>query len=136
MEQEIEQKLEFFKKKNIKNLLNKGFNSLKITLQQGKDQTEAEEDALRLRIKEQTSHVLKHWIEVGNYWIDKHQINNNIHTLKTSPIKEKSIEKEEVSPDSKYAFTLSKKQQSTRISPKKLNFSSGRKEIIVSEKEK
>jgi len=52
-------------------LTKKGFNAFAINSENVRDQREAENQALLMRKQDLTKNVLTHWINVGNYWIDK-----------------------------------------------------------------
>jgi hypothetical protein len=58
--------------------LKRGFLAFMMNSQEIRDQREMEEQAYRMRQQEITKHVLKHWIKVGNYWIDKKYQSNRV----------------------------------------------------------
>jgi hypothetical protein len=123
-----------------------GFKAFGINRTESIRQRECEQEAMAERQKGMAKHVLAHWVEVGNYWINKSyhppKPISKLVSVPKSPIispNRSPNRSRNRSPiiDDKYSYTLSKPVNSdAKINPKRLNFESEKKPILISEKER
>uniref|UniRef100_A0A7S3K7H2 Uncharacterized protein n=1 Tax=Euplotes crassus TaxID=5936 RepID=A0A7S3K7H2_EUPCR len=131
-----EEKVMAYREKIEKKTKHRIFDVFETILTERKIQLQEEQKALELRKKEQVRHVLSHWIDVGNYWIDKNQPKDLPRTLlKNTPEKILKAEKTP-SPDSRFLFTLSKEINKPSPVNKRIEFNSEAKQSKNLDKEK
>lgn len=104
-----------------------------------REQRILEGEALNMRKQALTQHVLRHWIEVGNYWVNKkHQYStmpneelkskvHEISDIRSPPKVSKTVGQEQLTedsknltPDDKYDYSFSKKRGHIQVAPRQI----------------